>query len=90
MTQERESRDRKIVRLGMVGILCPDEGEAAGCVLGLLGEFSGIIRHVADIPSPRGGMNLTCVTVEVSTDDLGSFTGRLGLVKGVKVKSLLL
>lgn len=90
MRQEHESKDRKIVRFGMVGILCPDEGEAAGRVHGLLGEFSDMIRHVAEIPSPCGGMNLKCVTVEVSTDNLGSFTGRLGLVKGVKVKSLLL
>ena len=90
MRRKRESKDQKIVRLGMVGILCPDEGAAVGCVLGLLGEFAGIVRHVAEIPSPCRGMILKCVTVEVSTDDLGSFTGRLGLVKGVKVKSLLL
>jgi hypothetical protein len=30
------------------------------------------------------------VTIKTTTNDLGAFTGKLGLVKGVRVKSLLL
>lgn len=78
------------MRLGMVGILCPEQGDEEERMLSLFAEYGGIIRDVSDITCPRPGMVLKCVTIEATTNDLGAFTGKLGLVAGVRVKSFLL
>jgi len=76
-------------RLGVVGILVPDAAPGKDRVAGLLSEYGSIIIGKAELPCSERDMTLTCVTIKASTNDLGAFTGKLGLVLGVRVKSLL-
>jgi len=77
-------------RLGLVGILVPDAEPGRERVASLLVEYGSIIVGLAELPCCERGMTLTCVTIKTTTNDLGAFTGKLGLVKGVRVKSILL
>jgi putative iron-only hydrogenase system regulator len=73
----------------VVGILVPDAAPGKDRVAGLLSEYGSIIIGKAELPCSERDMTLTCVTIKASTNDLGAFTGKLGLVLGVRVKSLL-
>lgn len=77
-------------RLGLIGILVPDAAPDRDRVAGLLADYGRIIVGRAELPCSERGMTLTCVTIRATTNDLGAFTGKLGLVKGVRVKSILL
>lgn len=90
MKRQKGMSSRQDVRLGMVGILSPGQGNVEERMLSLFKEYGGVIRDVTDIACSRPGMVLKCVTIEATTNDLGAFTGKLGLMAGVKVKSFLL
>ncbi len=77
-------------RLGLVGILVPDAVPGRDRVEGILSEYGNIIIGMAKLPCLERDVTLTCVTIKTTTNDLGAFTGKLGLVKGVRVKSILL
>lgn len=79
----------KSLRLGLVGILTPDVGVGRDQVAGLLSEYRRIIVGMVNLPCPEPNMTMTCVSVESTTNDLGAFTGKLGLAHGVRVKSML-
>lgn len=74
----------------MVGILVADVPANRERIAALLAEYEGLIVGRAELPCPEQGMALTCVSIRATTDDLGAFTGKLGLIKGVKVKSIVL
>lgn len=77
-------------RSGLVGILAPGVPTSRDRIAVLLAEYDSIIVGLADLPCSEQDMTLTCVSIRATTDDLGAFTGKLGLVGGVKVKSILL
>ena len=77
-------------RVGFIGILIEDPGRCAAEVNGVISEFSGLVLARVGLP-PRGGRADAVITlvIEASTDELGAFTGRLGRIPGVSVKSAL-
>ena len=77
-------------RLGVVGIMSPNAAPDRARVAELLAEYDGIIVGRAELPCSERNMTLICVSIKVTTNVLGAFTGKLGLVDGVKVKSMLL
>lgn len=79
----------KMARLGLVGILVADVEVSRHRVAGLLTEYHHIIVDTVNISCPVQDMTLTCVTIAATTNDLGAFTGKLGLIAGVRVKSIL-
>jgi putative iron-only hydrogenase system regulator len=88
MNQARAQATKK-ARLGLIGILAADVEASRDRVAGLLTEYHRIIVDTVDIPCPVQDMTLTCVTITATTNDLGAFTGKLGLIAGVRVKSIL-
>ncbi|NCC25525.1 MAG: CopG family transcriptional regulator [Deltaproteobacteria bacterium] len=81
--------DRSI-RQGLVGLLRPTEGQAVEQIRAILAEFAAIVVDVKDFSSSQNGKVWTCAVVQASTDVIGAFTGRLGRVPDVRVKSFVL
>jgi len=81
-----ENKEKKGDRVGLVGIFVNDK-EAYKSIQGVISVNSNKIFG-------RAGFNIPEVTVIVllfrgTTDEIGAFTGKLGKIKGVQVKTLL-
>lgn len=81
-----ENKEKKGDRVGLVGIFVNDK-EAYKSIQGVISLNSNKIFG-------RAGFNIPEVTVIVllfrgTTDEIGAFTGKLGKIKGVQVKTLL-
>ncbi len=75
-------------RIGIIGIIVEDFSK--------VNEVQTIIHQFQDSILGRQGMNLKdhniriiSLIMEATTDDFGSFTGKLGKIRGVRVKSIL-
>ncbi len=76
-------------RLGFMGIIITDRKNQAAEVNKVLSEFGSIIQGRMGIPYKERNCSVITIIVDASTDDIGALTGRLGLIKGVSVKSAL-
>ncbi|MDD5572690.1 MAG: CopG family transcriptional regulator [Candidatus Hydrothermia bacterium] len=81
-----ENKEKNEDRVGLVGIFVNDK-EAYKSIQGVISVNSNKIFG-------RAGFNIPEVTVIVllfrgTTDEIGAFTGKLGKIKGVQVKTLL-
>jgi putative iron-only hydrogenase system regulator len=75
-------------RLGIVALLV-QERESVPRINGILADHAHIITARLGLPMRGRGISLISLVVEGDTDQLGSLTGRLGRLPGVKVKSIL-
>ena len=76
------------VRLGIVAIVIEDQSSVPR-VNTLLSESADIVDARLGLPMRGKGISLISLVVEGDTDRIGSLTGRLGKLPGVKVKSVL-
>ncbi len=76
-------------RLGFVGIIIENRKNSASQVNQVLSDFGDDILARVGLPYRARQWNVITLTVEMSTDRLGSLTGRLGAIEGVMVKSAL-
>ena len=76
-------------RLGFMGIIVSDRNKQASEVNKILSEFGNIIQGRMGIPYKERNCSIITLIVDATTDDVGSLTGRLGLIPGVSVKSAL-
>ncbi len=77
-------------RLGVVGIVIEDRKTLAPRVNQILSEHGGIIAGRMGIPYQGRKVAVISLIVEGTTDELGSLTGKLGMLKGVHVCSSLI
>lgn len=77
-------------RIGIVGIIVNERKKNASLVNKILSEHSEIIIGRMGIPQKDGDRGFISLFVEGNTDKIGSLTGKLGIIKGVTVKSLLI
>lgn len=77
-------------RVGFIGMLIEDPGRCAAAVNQAISDFAPLVLARVGLP-PREGRGDAVITlvVEATTDELGAFTGRLGRIAGVSVKSAL-
>ncbi|HTX73679.1 MAG TPA: TM1266 family iron-only hydrogenase system putative regulator [Rectinemataceae bacterium] len=75
-------------RLGIVAIVIEDQSSVPR-VNALLTDSADIIDARLGLPMRGKGISLISLVVEGDTDRVGSLTGRLGKLAGVKVKSVL-
>ncbi len=75
-------------RIGIIGIIIEDFSQVE--------NVSKIIHQFQDYIIGRQGLNLKdhniriiSLILETTTDEIGSLTGKLGKLKGVRVKSIL-
>jgi putative iron-only hydrogenase system regulator len=76
-------------RLGVVAAFIESRVESAPKVNAVMSDFAGIIVGRMGIPYRERNLSVLAVIVDGSNDDIGAFTGRLGAIPGVSVKSAL-
>lgn len=76
-------------RLGFVGIIIDKGDDNVSKVNEVLSEYSSIIVGRMGIPYRERGCAVITLVVDTTTDEIGSFTGKLGNIHGVAVKSAL-
>ncbi|MBI9112781.1 TM1266 family iron-only hydrogenase system putative regulator [Maridesulfovibrio ferrireducens] len=76
-------------RLGIIGITVKNRFKAAPKVNQTLSEHGNIIVGRMGLPFREKDVNVIGIIIEATTDEVGSLTGKLGMLEGVKVKSLL-
>jgi putative iron-only hydrogenase system regulator len=75
-------------RIGAVIVLVNGEGDI-NRINNIISEHSDIILGRQGIPLRERSTNVISLVLEGNTDQMGSLTGRLGRLPGVKVKSVL-
>ncbi|SHE29906.1 TM1266 family iron-only hydrogenase system putative regulator [Alkalibacter saccharofermentans] len=76
-------------RIGVVGIVIEDS-QQVDKINDILHVHAGVIAGRMGIPHPNGrDVNVISIVVDGTTDDIGSLTGKLGVLNGVSVKSAL-
>jgi putative iron-only hydrogenase system regulator len=75
-------------RIGVIGIVIEDLSSSRK-INEILHEHSNIIIGRMGIPYKSKGINVISIIVDGTTDEIGSLSGKLGVLKGVNVKSAL-
>ena len=75
-------------RLGVVTILLNSK-ESTRAMNILLSDFGDIILARQGLPLRQKGIHVISLVVEGTTDAIGAFTGKLGRLEGLQVKSVL-
>ena len=76
-------------RIGFVGIIIENRLTAAPIVNQILTDFGEIVLARVGLPYKEKNCSVITLIVDATTDEMGALTGKLGLVKGVIVKSAL-
>ncbi len=75
-------------RIGAVIVLVSGEGDIHR-INSIISEHSDMILGRQGIPLRERSTNVISLVLEGNTDKIGSLTGKLGRLPGVKVKSVL-
>lgn len=74
-------------RIAVIGIVISSQEQAVNKVNEILSKYALNIVGRMGVPKPEKGFSVIALIVEGTTDEIGALTGKLGSVKGVKVKS---
>lgn len=77
-------------RIGVIGIVVEDRKKSAGLINQILGEYADIIVGRMGIPYRERNISVISLIIDGDTDKIGALTGKLGNIKGVRVKSALI
>ncbi len=75
--------------VGVVAIIVKKRTAAAPEVNRVLTEFGEIILGRMGLPSAGRDLHIITLIVDATTDQIGSLTGKLGMIADVTVKSTL-
>lgn len=76
-------------RLGFIGIVVEDRKRSADKVNRMLADYGDHIVARVGIPYHEKNVSVITLVVDMTTDELGALTGKLGALEGVSVKSAL-
>jgi len=76
-------------RFGTISIFIKPDKCPISEVNDLLSTHSEMILARMGVPNPKQKINVICLIIYGNTDHVGSLTGKLGLIKGIQVKSCL-
>ena len=65
-------------------------GFAGSRVNTVLSQFGGIIVARTGVPLPEAGGGVISLIVNANTNELGALTGKLGMIRHVRVRSVML
>ena len=77
-------------RIAIIGIAIKSREEAAEKVNDILSAHAGIIVGRMGIPYKERGVSVISIIVDGTNDQIGALSGKLGSIKGIKVKVGLL
>ncbi|MFN3284114.1 MAG: TM1266 family iron-only hydrogenase system putative regulator [Pseudothermotoga sp.] len=75
-------------RFYLMNILVEDRQDAYKRVNELLHDFADVIRLRVGYPVPDESIAIILLVIKATNDTVGSFSGRLGQIKGLKVKTI--
>lgn len=55
----------------------------------VLSQFSSMIKGRMGLPFPEQSTHIISLIAEGTNDEFGAFSGKIGAIKGIKVKSVL-
>lgn len=76
-------------RIGVIGIVIDEPKHISDKVNTLLSQYGSMIIGRMGIPRHDENVGVIALIIEGTTDDVGAFTGKLGNLPGVTVKSAL-
>ncbi len=76
-------------RVGFVGIVIEDRKKSAVAVNHILTQYGDFIVARVGIPYHEKNVSIITLVVDMSTNEMGALTGKLGVLEGVSVKSAL-
>ena len=76
-------------RISIIGIIIHDRNKAAATVNSILSDHGQIIVGRMGLPFRERGVSIIDLIIEATTDEVGALTGKLGMLEGVQVKSLV-
>ncbi len=74
-------------RLGFVGVIVEDRENASAAVNELISHFAHSIIARTGVPYKEKDVSVITLVVDMTTDQVGELTGKLGAIHGVTVKS---
>lgn len=77
-------------RLAVIGIIVEEQRQASAPVRKILDMYSHIILLRNGIPHGEGKAGVISVVINANTNELGALTGKLGMLKNVRVRSVML
>ncbi|MDK2799314.1 MAG: hypothetical protein PWP27_2633 [Clostridiales bacterium] len=85
------NNNEKVVntRIVVVGIVVSNREEDAKKVNDILSAYGHLIVGRMGIPYKDRGISVISIIVDGTNDDIGALTGKLGNIRGVKVKSVV-
>ena len=76
-------------RIAVVGIVVSNREEEAFKVNEVLSRYGHLIVGRMGLPYKDRGVSIISLIVDGTNDEIGAMTGKLGNIKGVKVKSVV-
>jgi putative iron-only hydrogenase system regulator len=76
-------------RIAVVGVVVEDRVNAAKKVNEILSLHAEIIVGRLGVPHKEKDAGVIALIINGTTDEIGSLTGKLGSIKGVRVKSAI-
>lgn len=76
-------------RVAVIGIVIGNREETAKKVNDILSDFGRIIVGRMGIPYKEREISVMSIIVDGTNDEIGALTGKLGNIKGIKVKVAL-
>ncbi|SDN85686.1 putative iron-only hydrogenase system regulator [Desulfonauticus submarinus] len=77
-------------RMGVIAIVIKNRKVSSPRVNTILSEYGDIIIGRMGVPYKEKKLNVIALIVEANTDQIGAFTGKLGIIPQVEVKSILI
>lgn len=76
-------------RVGVVAIKTGDRGKTAESINKIISDHGALIHGRIGLPFRETAVSVIALIVEANTDELGAFTGKLGMLPGVEAKTML-
>ncbi len=76
------------IRIG-TAIIIVDDPEKADILNKIISEHSVMVLGRQGLPMRERGFSVISLVLEGTTDELGSLTGKIGKIDGVRIKSVL-
>lgn len=77
-------------RIGLVGVAFGGAKAVRGSIEGVLSSFPDLVVARMSLPQCAPDCGLLTLVVSATTDQIGALAGRLGMIKDVRVKSVVL
>ncbi|MDK2922065.1 MAG: hypothetical protein PWR24_1622 [Desulfonauticus sp.] len=77
-------------KVGIIGIIISKKGKKVSLINSILSEHAEIILGRMGLHFKQKDLGVIALIVEGDTDRIGSLAGKLGHLKGVSVKSILI